>query len=127
MKNNLEDTELKNVDFHDFEGISYFRSENELRITIRNWRLKIIDIVFSRVVLFVDWGDQTYLSRLCINNSKTDFVTKATNRFYVDSDKQVPNQSTLKLYQFVDSVGNPSMEIICAGFSFRVYSDSENS
>lgn len=125
MKDNFEKTALTTVGLDDSEGVSYYYSNNKLTVVIRNWCLQIIKVVFHEVILFVDWGDQMYISELYLNKSKTKLYTKAISKFYKKLECQVPENHPYKLFQFVDASNEPSMEIVCSRFEFTILNENQ--
>lgn len=104
-----------NFNLNESRLMSYCSPEEEDRLILNviTKDLSVYQFVFSEVILFVEWGWD--IASFCLNKSNTVLYLLALEK----NDISVP-ESTEKLYQFLDSAGQPSIEIACASFDYKL-------
>lgn len=121
--NDFEKTALDVIGLDDSEEISYFFKEEKLIVLIKNWQLKIIEIIFNNVIFFLDWALERYISELYFKKSGMTSVGDSLTNYVAKSLNSNISLAQYKLYQFVTSRGKPCMEIGCTDFQFQIYKD----
>lgn len=118
MTNHLEDIKL-NFNFVDSKLVSCSQPETgDLFIRIRTKNFEYVDFIFKHVILFIEWGNGGSLSKFCLNKFPTDLFLLAIKKAYkFDS---IPSRPQEQLFQFLDSTSEPSIEIVCIDFDYRV-------
>lgn len=120
---NLQEIELT-VGLDDSESVAYCCKDGRLTITILTWNLKTIEVVFQNVIFFSRSINMSHISRLCINNSRTDMYIKSLKRCDALRPANTADDNKYKLFQFVDSIDIPCIEIVCTDLAFKVYEDN---
>lgn len=122
MRDNFEETELKVIGLDDSEEVFYSYENKIVKLTINNWALQIIEVIFKTVILFIDWRCRKDISNLYINNSGSSMFKKTLTQLEEIPDFQNENPK-FKLYQFVNKFEEPCFEIGSVGFDFFFFNN----
>jgi hypothetical protein len=98
---------------------SYYHAENQLFIKIKTKKFHIYEFMFTNPILFIHSGEN--VSKFCLNKSQTPFFVSALTRFYeYPYYYDIPKDQPFKLFQFVDSVNETSLEIAAESFEYKL-------
>lgn len=100
------------IGLDDSEEVSYSFSDNRLIVLVKNWELKMIEINFEQVVLFIEWAQLRYLSKLYLVKSGV-----------ASTGDSLEGLEQYKLYKFTTEKGSTLMEIGCKNFGFQIFKD----
>jgi hypothetical protein len=106
----LEDAEVISCTESDMEDILY------LNIKAKDGR--IFKFQFNEAVSFTQW--QGGLSKLLLNSSESESLNVILKKIYDYPFHYIPTNHPYKLFQFVDSMNEATLEIICVSFNYQL-------
>lgn len=100
--------------------LTYDQPQNGNFITLK-LRIKddlIVEFTFDDVLFFI--FKEGTISKFCIQNAKTEQFIYAINKFYESSADSSSFKTEEILYQFVNEKFEPSIEVACITYSYKI-------
>lgn len=103
------------VGFADAELDHYLKEQSQLKVIIRAWNQKKIELIFQDMIQLLDQGIGD-IADVCMETTQTDFLASAINTMY----ECVPTTHPYQEYVFINNEDSCSLSIIAASVVVKV-------